>query len=158
MSRTAQLHPPARLPAPIAAAGFVGWEEFHLARGAALVALNTFGAMLLPLLALPAAVAYALPPAAKQAAAKARKPAAGKRAGAAGSGGKAAAGDSTATALQQAVRVAGLVRAAAAFCAALSAGVQRRHLYVWALFAPRFAFEACFLLLADLALLLVGDL
>jgi hypothetical protein len=58
--------------------------------------------------------------------------------------------------LARTLLVAGLVRSAAAFCAALSAGLQRRHLYAWALFAPKFAFEAFFLLLADLALLLIS--
>lgn len=50
----------------------------------------------------------------------------------------------------------GAVRSATALAAMLSAAVQRRHLYVWALFAPRFAFEACFLILSDVAALAIS--
>lgn len=132
-------------------AGFVGSDEFHLWRSGALVVLNTFGAMLAACLALPGVVAYVQSAAA---AASAGKKGAAARRGKGSKGG----GGGRDEALHQAVLVAGLVRALAAFCAALSAGVQRRHLYAWALFAPRFAFEAAFLLLTDLALLLVAAL
>jgi phosphatidylinositol glycan class O len=130
--------------------GFVGSDEFHLWRSAALMALNTFGAMLLVLLSLPAMLHWVA------AAANSREVQ-----GAAGQVEKqdhagAAAHPAVAGSTQQALLVAGLVRAAAAFCATLSAAVQRRHLYAWALFAPKFAFEACFLLLTDVALLLLA--
>ncbi|KAL4452193.1 hypothetical protein ABPG75_007855 [Micractinium tetrahymenae] len=142
-------------------AGFVGSEEFHLWRSGSLMALNTFGGMLLPLLALPAVVQYVE-------AATAAKPM--PDAGTAEQGGRgqdgqqlaastaAAAGqqDSPGTMLRQAIAVAGLAQAAAAFCATLSAGMQRRHLYAWALFAPRFSFAAVKLVLSDLALLLLS--
>lgn len=126
----------------------MGSDEFHLWRSGALVALNTFGGMLLALLALPFIVEYAQAAGASGAATKPW-----------GRGAKsAAAADGGTSAVQRAALVAGLVRAAPAFCAMLSAGVQRRHLYVWALFAPKFVFEACFLLLTDTALLLVAAL
>lgn len=120
------------------------------------MALNAFGAMLLALLALPAIVEFvqAAVLSADAAPAAAQRSTKAKRGATAADGAAAGSGD----ALRQAVLVAGLVRAAAAFCAALSAAIQRRHLYVWALFAPRFAFEACFLVLTDLALLLVAAL
>jgi hypothetical protein len=50
----------------------------------------------------------------------------------------------------------GLNRAVAAFCATLSAGIQRRHLYAWSLFAPRFVFEVLFLASTDMLLLVLG--
>ena len=104
--------------------------------------------MLLVLLALPAVLEHVLeaaqPPPPAEAAGKKKMAVAGGPAGGRGA------------ATQRALLVAGLVRSAAAFCATLSAGVQRRHLYAWALFAPKFAFEACFLLLADAALLLLS--
>ena len=111
------------------------------------MALNAFGGMLLALLALPAVLEGSQAEDGGSKGAKTRKQPArggqrGKSTAAAGSG-----------RLHQALLVAGLVRAVPAFCATLSAGVQRRHLYAWALFAPKFAFEACFLLLTDLALL-----
>lgn len=140
-------------------AGFVGSDEFHLWRSAALMALNTFGPMLLALLALPAILrhvaAAANAPATAAPAGGQAKEAQGSQAG---QGGPAAAvaGLEEAGCRQQPLLVAGLVRAAAAFCATLSAAVQRRHLYAWALFAPKFAFEACFLLLTDAVLLLLA--
>lgn len=128
-------------------AGFVGSDEFHLWRSGTLVALNTFGGLLLALLALPCIVEYMQTSVSNSAPAKQR-----------GRGTKMAVAGSDGAALQRAVLVAGLVRAAPAFCAMLSAGVQRRHLYVWALFAPKYVFEACFLVLTDLVLLLVAAL
>lgn len=125
----------------------MGSDEFHLWRSGALVSVNTFGALLLALLLLSTLVEQVT--GAEAASRKAEKK---------GRGGGAKRGGHATSALQQAVAVAGLVRAAAAFCAALSAGIQRRHLYVWALFAPRFAFEACFLAVADVALLLLAAL
>lgn len=52
----------------------------------------------------------------------------------------------------------GALRCAAALAAMLSAAVQRRHLYAWSLFAPRFAFEACFLVVTDMTVLLMNVL
>jgi len=134
-------------PLPLSPAGFVGSDEFSLWRSGTLVALNTFGGLLLALLALPYIVEYV------QAAAGSSSPAKQR-----GRGSKAAAPGGSGAALRRAVLVAGLVRATPAFCAMLSAGVQRRHLYVWALFAPKYVFEACFLLLTDTVLPLVAAL
>lgn len=41
-----------------------------------------------------------------------------------------------------------------AWVATCSVALQRRHLMVWALFAPKFVFELCFLFVADLTMLL----
>lgn len=132
---------------PLAPAGFVGSDEFHLWRSGILVATHTFGGLLLALLALPHVVEYV-----QAAARRAHTARQQKRTN------RAAGGAGPAAPLRQAVLVAGLVRALPAFCAMLSAGVQRRHLYVWALFAPKHVFEACFLLLTDVALLGVAAL
>ena len=136
--------PPACRPA----AGFIGSEEFSLWRSGGLVALNAFGGMLLALLALPAVLDHVEGAGGGSKGAPTRTQPATRG----GQRGKTAAG-ANGVGLHRALLVAGLVRAVPAFCATLSAGVQRRHLYAWALFAPKFAFEACFLLLADLALL-----
>ena len=45
------------------------------------------------------------------------------------------------------------VRTLNAWVAACSVALQRRHLMVWALFAPKFVFELCFLIVADLTVL-----
>eukprot|EP00890_Picochlorum_soloecismus_P003583 jgi/Picsp_1/4225/NSC_01734-R1_mgc80777 protein len=52
----------------------------------------------------------------------------------------------------------GTARASLAFCAMVSAGIQRRHLYAWALFAPKFVFEVFFVVLTDLTLLILSFL
>ncbi|KFM23657.1 GPI ethanolamine phosphate transferase 3 [Auxenochlorella protothecoides] len=57
-----------------------------------------------------------------------------------------------------AIAMMGTLRCAAALAAMLSAAVQRRHLYAWSLFAPRFAFEACFLVVTDITVLLMNVL
>jgi hypothetical protein len=51
--------------------------------------------------------------------------------------------------------VFGLVRSLNTFANTVSAGVQRRHLYVWALFAPKFVFEVCFLGVTDTLLIML---
>ena len=55
-------------------------------------------------------------------------------------------------AFAQAALAFGLLRAITAGTALLSAAIQRRHLMVWALFAPKFVFEAAFLLVSDAGL------
>ena len=45
------------------------------------------------------------------------------------------------------------VRTLTAWVATCSAALQRRHLMVWALFAPKFVFDLCFLFMADLSVL-----
>ena len=46
-----------------------------------------------------------------------------------------------------------LLRSLNAWVATCSAAIQRRHLMVWALFAPKFLFEVCFLAVADVSML-----
>ncbi len=52
----------------------------------------------------------------------------------------------------QATHAFALLRALVAGAAMLSAAIQRRHIMVWALFAPKLVFEACFLFVSDAAL------
>ena len=46
-----------------------------------------------------------------------------------------------------------LVRGLNAWVATCSAAIQRRHLMVWALFAPKFLFEVCFLAVIDISMM-----
>lgn len=140
-------------------AGFVGFEEFHLWRSGSLLLLNTYGGTVLALLALPAVVQYVH--AAAAAAATAAPDGSNGSSTAGQSQPKAGAAEgsaqqSFAAAQRKAVAVSGLVCAFGAFCATLSAGVQRRHLYAWALFAPRFVFAAVMLGLTDIVLILLS--
>ena len=132
------------------------------------MALETFGAMALVVLALPflTAKAAATPRRDQQQ----RQPCHGlKVAGLeGGSGGGSSgsrrvapsqgggAGVATASPTAVALLTFQLARSLTAFAATLSAGVQRRHLYAWALFAPKFVFEAAFLLVTDVLLLLAA--
>eukprot|EP00887_Chlorella_sp_A99_P003022 scaffold9.g3022.t1 len=149
-------------------AAFVGYDQFRLWRGAVLMTLETFGTMLLAAAVLPLVVAAACGDegdGSGRAAAGAGGGAAGDAAGAADApvqqqrqaraqeGRPAHEGGEEARAQAQALLVLQLARAATALAAALSAAIQRRHLYAWALFAPKFVFEAAFLLATDLALL-----
>jgi hypothetical protein len=44
------------------------------------------------------------------------------------------------------------------FCASFNAFIQRRHLMIWALFAPKWMFEVCFWFVGVLSLLLVASI
>jgi hypothetical protein len=112
----------------------VGFDEFQLLRSAALLVIQTFGAMALVALSLPVALC-ALEPADVASPSQA--------------------GQAQAQPLskqlwwRRSMLVFLLVRGSTAFAAAVSAAVQRRHLYAWSLFAPKFAFEVVFLLGSD---------
>jgi hypothetical protein len=58
--------------------------------------------------------------------------------------------------IQGALVMFGMVRLLVCFCAMVSAGIQRRHLYAWALFAPKFIFEVYFLVITQLTLILMS--
>jgi GPI ethanolamine phosphate transferase 3 subunit O len=113
-----------------AGAGFAGVEEFEFFQSGTLLALNTFGSHLLACLTLPLLSA--------------------DRASEAG-------GSATHAAFQirlkRSIMVLGGARALNALAATVSAAIQRRHLMVWAVFAPKFVFEAVMLLVCDAALL-----
>jgi hypothetical protein len=132
-------------------AGFVGYEEFDLVRSAALVVLDTFGGVAVVGLGLVLAAAVLdgqISAKSSGLSAKTRK--------------SASKTENTASvayrkgSLRVLLLLFGLNRAVAAFCATLSAGIQRRHLYAWSLFAPRFVFEVLFLALTDIMLVVLG--
>lgn len=123
-------------------AGFVGFDEFHLLRSAALLVIHTFGAMVLVALALPITLCVL-----QQTAEAAREPCNGRQ--------HAPELPPVGPGWERALLAFLLVRSSTTFAAMLSAAVQRRHLYAWALFAPKFAFEAVFLLGTDALLALL---
>lgn len=142
--------------------GFVTNPEFHLYRSGALVALETFGAMAI----VPGLAVWVLAGSEKflgRCRAVAQEEEERKNAVAAIHIQCVTGSDSS---LQQPLRpnsgllalhsipIFSLMRSCTAFCAMLSAAIQRRHLYAWSLFAPRFAFEACFLIVADISFIL----
>lgn len=47
-----------------------------------------------------------------------------------------------------------LIQTLKTWIATCGVALQRRHLMVWALFAPKFVFELCFLAVADLSVLM----
>lgn len=51
-----------------------------------------------------------------------------------------------------------LLRSVNAWVATCSAAIQRRHLMVWALFAPKFMFEVCFLVVVDICMVLGSEI
>jgi phosphatidylinositol glycan class O len=111
-------------------AAFTGFDDFGFGRQGALLAANTWSSEL--------AAVCALPLVAARIAASA----------ACGDG-----GDDEVEAFWRSLRALlaarGLLRAAGAGASAAAAAVLRRHLHVWALFAPKFVFEAAGLLLTD---------
>jgi phosphatidylinositol glycan class O len=109
-------------------AAFTGFDDFGFARQGVLLAANTWAAELAAAAALPLVAA--------------------RLAGDADDG---AADDAAAfwRSLRALLAARGLLRAAGAGAAAAAAAVLRRHLHVWALFAPKFVFEAAALLLTD---------
>lgn len=159
-------------------AGFAGVEEFDFWQSGVLLALNTFGSFLihglaLPLVCLPAALqhqssVYEAAPSASGGEAAPSDSDAGARQGHAQvqqpSGQPSApvferqapahdAGPCFWRDLRTAAIVFMTVGTLNAAVATASAAIQRRHLMVWALFAPKFLFDACILLVCDAAVL-----
>lgn len=107
-------------------AGFVGYEEFDLVRSGLLVAVDSYGGMALVVLATVLVVPEEL-------------------VSLHGRDRHAWSMDAT----KYILCGMSVLRALSCFCATLSAAIQRRHLYAWALFAPKFAFEVYFLFMTD---------
>ncbi|KAL6780615.1 PIGO1 [Auxenochlorella protothecoides x Auxenochlorella symbiontica] len=126
-------------------AGFVTDDDFHLYRSGVLVALETFGPMLL--VTTLAGIPWGSTASQARLAGAAEKTQESSRPA-----------PSPQHAPEGAIAMMGALRCAAALAAMLSAAVQRRHLYAWSLFAPRFAFEACFLVVTDMTVLLMNVL
>ncbi len=164
------------------AAGFAGVEDFDFYQSGALLALNTFGLHVLACFPLPlicwpepstdtlSGDAAAQPGASARTVLGARLSEATQLRGDhsqppdAGSGtAQPSHGQTSArTAFRRQFLLASLTsmscRTLTAFAATASAAVQRRHLMVWALFAPKFVFEAVTLLVCDAVLVLMGML
>lgn len=119
------------------AAAFVGFDTFDLYRAGALLGLNTFGSYFVWLLFLPLALARPTT----------------------------VAGHCDATSLvvthtcwRHAAFTVALFFALLASVSTAFVALQRRHLMVWAIFAPKFLFDATALLVVELLLLLVTAL
>jgi hypothetical protein len=149
------------------AAAFVGWDEFSFVRSGALLAANTFAPHLLLLLALAPALAAIL-------AASSYDAGTIDGGGGAGSGYDPArstldavsaawygttqrssgmprqpAASPAAAAAGGALALLATVQSAAALFTAVFALIARRHLMVWAIFAPKYVFDATTLLVVD---------
>lgn len=113
-------------------AAFIGFDNFNLFRQGALLALDTFGVShILPIFGLPLLFLYEY------------------------SGGKEASLP-LCWSLTQAFLIYGFETAATTTFTLVSVAVQRRHLMVWGLFAPKFVFDAVGLILTDFFIFLAS--
>ncbi|KAK4713257.1 hypothetical protein R3W88_019164 [Solanum pinnatisectum] len=117
------------------ASAFVGFDEFNLIRQAALLTIDTFGfSHILPVMGLPLIVACRRHP---EVQAEKRKPLFFLQ-------------------LCQVYLMYGLIMAISMTLTIICVTIQRRHLMVWGLFAPKFVFDAVGLLLTDLFICLAS--
>ncbi|KAL6578210.1 hypothetical protein OROMI_010538 [Orobanche minor] len=111
------------------AAAFVGFDEFNLVRQAILLTIDTFGfSHILPIFGLPFLVASFYPP-------RQNKQVFSMK-------------------LCQVYLMYGFITATTVTFTMLCVTIQRRHLMVWGLFAPKFVFDVVGLVLGDLLILL----
>ncbi|XP_024514960.1 GPI ethanolamine phosphate transferase 3 isoform X1 [Selaginella moellendorffii] len=114
-------------------AAFIGFDEFNLYRQGALLIIDTYGAShVLPIIGLPSLVVAESEKDSEQ------KKADGRR--------------STHFALDIALAYLsfGLIRSVTTTFSTICVAIQRRHLMVWGLFAPKYVFDAIGLLITDL--------
>ncbi|KAJ7568154.1 hypothetical protein O6H91_01G020900 [Diphasiastrum complanatum] len=112
-------------------AAFIGFDDFNLYRQGALLAIDTFGlSHVLPILGIPLLVAasYSVSDITKQAPLTLQ--------------------------IGKAYLSFGMMRAVSATFATICAALQRRHLMVWGLFAPKYVFDAIGLLVTDVLLVI----
>ncbi|KAL8142462.1 hypothetical protein V2J09_015494 [Rumex salicifolius] len=114
-------------------AAFIGFDEFNIVRQAVLLAIDTFGfSHILPILGIPLLVCYRAsnhhnnPP------------------------------NLLFAQLSLVFLIYGLITATAATFTILCVTIQRRHLMVWGLFAPKFVFDAIGLILTDVLICLAS--
>ena len=143
-------------------AAFVGLKDFDIFKSGFLLAFDTFGAMLISVLA---AVVFTSPaggytPPTKSRSENMRGPLTRSRTITQHKNQKLCLEESWPPShpLLVVMVTIGTARASLALCAMISAGIQRRHLYAWALFAPKFVFEVFFVVLTDLSLLILSFL
>ncbi|XP_061361608.1 GPI ethanolamine phosphate transferase 3 isoform X2 [Gastrolobium bilobum] len=112
-------------------AAFIGFEDFMLVRQAILLAIDTFGfSIILPVFGLPFLVATKY------------QPNLGKH--------------FLFTQLSQIYTTYGLITAIMTTFTILCVTIQRRHLMVWGLFAPKFVFDVFYLILTDVLICLAS--
>lgn len=137
-------------------AGFVGFEEFSLIRSGLFVAIDTFGGMSIVILSVIGIPAIGFCFEAGKRNDNRNKGRTARDRSLSKSSGRSSSFYSKNVRFM--VLFFGFSRAFAAFCATTSAAIQKRHLYAWALFAPKFAFEVFFLISTDVILLLLAYL
>lgn len=115
-------------------AAFIGFDDFILIRQAILLTIDTFGfSLLLPIFGLPFLVAHQYP----SVQSNQRKAFIFAR-------------------LSQAYMIYGLITATTVTFTIICVTIQRRHLMVWGLFAPKFVFDVVGLILSDFVIVLVS--
>ncbi|KAL8487202.1 hypothetical protein ACS0TY_023757 [Phlomoides rotata] len=111
------------------AAAFVGFDEFNLIRQAILLTIDTFGfSHILPIIGLPLLAAFHYSPRSNKLEFSSR--------------------------LCQMYLIYGFITAITTTFTMICVTIQRRHLMVWGLFAPKFVFDVVGLLLGDLIIFL----
>ncbi|GAB2227848.1 hypothetical protein Droror1_Dr00009675 [Drosera rotundifolia] len=115
-------------------AAFIGFDEFILIRQAILLTIETFGfSLILPIFGLPFVVAYLLP---NEGTKKTKNSLFGR--------------------LALVYLMYGFIAAVTTTFTVLCVAIQRRHLMVWGLFAPKFVFDVGGLILTDLLIFLAA--
>ncbi|MCL7036927.1 hypothetical protein MKW94_014917 [Papaver nudicaule] len=118
-------------------AAFIGFDEFNLIRQAILLTIDTFGvSLILPILGLPLLVVLQYPYSQ-------------------GSGGTQGRGIFFVK-LSQVFLMYGFITATTTMVTIICVTLQRRHLMVWGLFAPKFVFDVVGLLLTDFIICLTS--
>ncbi|KAL6626509.1 hypothetical protein ACP70R_030235 [Stipagrostis hirtigluma subsp. patula] len=116
-------------------AAFIGFDQFHIIRQGLLLSIDTFGVShILPIISLPFIAIVWFNTAPKDNKVK----------------------DSIINNLKQVLLMYGLITAITATMTIICVTIQRRHLMVWGLFAPKYVFDAIGLLLTDLLICLTS--
>ncbi|VAI14329.1 GPI ethanolamine phosphate transferase 3 isoform X2 [Triticum aestivum] len=116
-------------------AAFIGFDNFHIIRQGFLLSIDTFGVShILPVLSLPFIAVHCYNTASKKSKVK----------------------DVTINILIQVHLMYGLITAITTTVTIVCVTIQRRHLMVWGLFAPKYVFDAIGLLLTDLLICLAS--
>lgn len=116
-------------------AAFIGFDHFHIIRQGLLLSIDTFGVShILPVLSLPFIAICWYNSASKNSKVN----------------------DATVTRLIQVLLMYGLITSITTTLTIICVTIQRRHLMVWGLFAPKYVFDAIGLLLTDLLVVLAS--
>ncbi|KAL5231786.1 hypothetical protein ABZP36_030562 [Zizania latifolia] len=116
-------------------AAFIGFDHFHIIRQGLLLSIDTFGVShILPVLSLPFMAIFWHNTASKNSKVK----------------------NAIASSLIQVLLMYGLITSITTTLTIICVTIQRRHLMVWGLFAPKYVFDAIGLLLTDLLVALAS--